>query len=162
MIITKEDVRNKLPGAVNHQPGLGHLQLFFGASPVDNGKACLVPAMVLSPRYWLGSAACSAMAAHKGVQPQLCIFSPHTGYLAPKVHATHGLQRWSHGLELVGWGPEVHLDLPITPLGPRANQLHLPLPWVSSLINWENYSRFFSKVPSHIPLTVCNYNENSS
>lgn len=51
MIITKEDVRNKLPGAVNHQPGLGHLQLFFGASPVDNGKACLVPAMVLSPGY---------------------------------------------------------------------------------------------------------------
>lgn len=91
-----------------------------------------------------------------------CASSHHTqGYLAPKVHATHGLQRWSHGLELVGWGPEVHLDLPITPLGPRANQLHLPLPWVSSLINWENY-RFFSKVPSHVPLTVCKYKENSS
>ena len=123
MIITKEEVRNKPPGATDPQAGLGHLQLLFGASPcwwwTDS---CLGPAMVHGP----GSAA--AMPWHHAEGSSRCYPQSHTTecYLAPKVHATHHLQRWCQRPELGGWGPEIHLDLPRAALGPQAIRPHLP------------------------------------
>lgn len=125
VIITKEEVRMTPRGATNHQLGLGHLQLFRGASPcwwehlsgACRGSRCLAP---------VGRAACKAVSG-----PLLCIFPQHTGLSGPGVHATHGLRRRSQRPELGGWGLRIYRDLPITAMRPWKNHftfLHLEFP----------------------------------
>lgn len=129
MSITREKVRNTSPGVVNHQPGPGHLQLFFGAPPYWWWKEpCLcLPWYLVLP--WYSSLWCRYITW--GLQAPLSIHLQHEKLSSPKAYTTHSLQRLSQRAELGGWRLVIYLDLPVTALEPWTSHftfLHLEFP----------------------------------
>lgn len=146
--------------SMNHQHGLGHLQLFCGASPCQWWRdLCSVPALVLGICHFLSIAHCKAITSQKACLPLLSIAVSMQDYRARRAHASHSLHRWFQRPDLGGWGPRIYSDLPVTAMEPQKNHF---TSFTLSLLTYNMRETAPVSQGYHISLTVYNYNENSN
>lgn len=144
--------------AMNCPTGLGHLQLWFGASPWWQKDPCLVAALVVSTWQVLGKTAHMPFCLMRAAAVHFLTTCKAMWPL--RFMLTHYLQRWSPRPELGGSGLRIYPEPPTTALGPWAHPftfLHLEFPYLENERITADVSWMY-----HILPTVYNYNENSN